>query len=170
MRIVYTELSKSQLTKIYKNLEKIIDYPEGNTRKAKQEYIKLNLEKMFPKHVVYVAKNITYFMQSKKGTPLLVSSKNQMKALVYAPRTYTVPRLHNFQCFSKKQKEEFGLEGKNGGYVKKIEVEKNTMVVEDQDTNQKEGEIFSKNKMKTISEFITVLLNKYMFEKVFIYF
>ena len=105
-------------------------------------------------------------MQSKKGTPLLVSSKNQMKALIYAPRTYTVPRLHNFQCFNKKQKEEFGLEGEKGGFVKKIEIEKNTMIVEDQDENQVEGEVFSKNKIKTISEFITVLLNKYKFDKV----
>jgi hypothetical protein len=105
-------------------------------------------------------------MQARKGTPLLIVSKKQMKALIYAPRSYAVPRLHNFQYFSKQQKEEFGKDGEKGGFVTDIEVEKNTMLVVEKDEDQEVGEYFSKSKVDKINEFLTIFLNKYKHEKV----
>lgn len=166
MRIIYSELTRSQLTSIYRRIEKIMDSPEGSTRKAKQQFIQFELGKIFPNHIVYVSRNISYFMQSRKGSPLVLAGKPGFKALIYSPRAYSVPRLHNFQCFSKKEKEEFGLEGSKGGNVSKVEIERNTMMVEEDDLEQKVGEVFSSEKVQQISEFITVFVNKYVHDKV----
>ena len=166
MRIIYTELSRAKLTSIYRAVTKIMDEPEGSTRKARHQYIKVSLEKIFPNHIIYVSKNISYFMQSKSGTPLLIVGKNQMKALIYAPRPYALPRLHNFQNFSTSDSEQFGKNGEKAQFVHDIEVEKNTMVVSDKDDDQELGEVFSQKKIDKINDFLTIFLNKYHHEKV----
>jgi hypothetical protein len=142
-----------------------MDSPEGSTRKQRQEYIKLELGKIFPSHIIFVSRNITYFMQSKKGSPLVLAGKKGFKALVYAPRAFAVPRLHNFICFSPAQKKKFGMEGENGGFVTGTEILKNTMLVDEKDDSQEIGEVFSEDKVNKIVEFITVYINKYNDDK-----
>lgn len=170
MIIRYTELSKSQLTKIYRELERIMDDPKGSTRKARLRYVFENLQRIFPGHIVYVSKSLTYFMQAKKGSSLLAKGKTGVIALVYSPRPYAVPRLHKFVHFSEKQKKEFELDGEKGGYVKEVKVVLNSMAkVGKQDAKQAGlgigDKMVSKEQLEEIQDFITVYLNHYVYKE-----
>lgn len=159
MRVVYSEISRSDLMRVYRRCQNVIDNPEGSTRNARMRYIFDQFHKIFPGHIIYTSKNFNYFIQAKKNTLLILCGENNIKVMVYQPRPYSVPKLHNFKIFSEEDKKKFGLDGEEGKHVKDVKMTLNKMI---DYSDKKNPEIFKENTIDQIKTFIITFINSFL--------